>query len=73
MKNLHDGGGLRELERLLDGGVHGLVAGVEQSGDGKVEHLSPSKEDGPVVDGEVSALQGSRHLQFAAAGRPVWV
>jgi hypothetical protein len=36
-----DGGGLRELERPLDGGVHLLVPRPEQRLHGEVEHLHP--------------------------------
>lgn len=40
--DLHDGGCLRELQRLLDGGVHGLVPALPQRQDRVVQHLRPA-------------------------------
>lgn len=51
-------GGLREDERLLDGGVDGLVAGLSESRDGEVEDLEPAEEKCPVVESEVDSSDG---------------
>ena len=40
--DLHDGGCLRELQRLLDGGVDGLVPALPQRQDRVVQHLRPA-------------------------------
>lgn len=58
MEDLQDGGGLSELEGPLDGAVDVLVAGLAERLDGEKQHLRPSEEDGPVVEGEVEAPQG---------------
>ena len=60
MGYLEDGGGLHELERLLDGGVDALVARAELCGGGAVEplRLCSMRVDGRTPgDGEIGRMR----------------
>lgn len=61
MKNLENSGGLSKLERLLNGLIDIFMSRFLQRLYRKVQNLSPSSKDDPVVESEVHATdEGER-------------